>query len=81
MDIQTITTDQGNEYKGVYEDYLFETGIQQRMVLFDDSCHLSIVCVDTSDNEFKWTSRKLMKINQSMNTDRYFSMNMIWMSL
>ena len=27
VDIQTITTDQGNEYKGVYEEYLFETGI------------------------------------------------------
>ncbi|CAL5978866.1 Conserved_hypothetical protein [Hexamita inflata] len=35
-DILSITSDQGNEYKGSFQEYLFQHGVQQRIVLFDD---------------------------------------------
>ncbi|CAL6094465.1 Conserved_hypothetical protein [Hexamita inflata] len=35
-DIDTLTTDFGGEYKGVFEDYLVKFNVSHRVVLFDD---------------------------------------------
>ncbi|CAL6106373.1 Conserved_hypothetical protein [Hexamita inflata] len=35
-DIDTLTTDYGGEYKGVFEDYLTRFNVTHRVVLFDD---------------------------------------------